>query len=430
MARWPAIVAWIFYDWACTAFGAVITTFIFSVYFTRSVATSEVEGTALWSHAVALAGITIALLSPILGAVADHSGRRKPWIAGFAVIAILATGSLWFVTPGPASIPLAMAGLIFGTIGVELGFVFYNAMLPGLAPPGWLGRVSGWGWAAGYLGGLGCLVLALFGLVQTEAPLFGLLTTADQANVRAVAPLVAIWYAVFALPMFLFTPDQPSAGVPLRQAVGAGLATLGRTLRQIRQYKDILRFLIASAFFRDGLTTLVTFGGIYAAGTFGMDFQEIVLFAIALNLAAAAGSIGFAWVDDRIGAKPTILMALAGLIGLGVPLLLITAKLWFWILAVGLGVFIGPAQAAGRSLLARMAPPGMVTEMFGLYSLSGKAVAFMGPLALGWATAAFNSQRAGMATIMVLFAIGFAIMLGVREPPRRPGLETAAEPRH
>ena len=413
-----AVAAWCLYDWAITASHAVIDTFIFSVYFTRSVAASPEQGTAAWGHAVAVAGVCIAVLSPLLGAIADRSGRRKPWIGAFTVAALVALTALYWVTPEPSSVPLALIAIAAATVFRELAFVFFNAMLPTLAPPERLGRVSGWGWAMGYVGGLACLVVALFGLVKADPPLFGLIGTAAMENVRAVAPLTALWFAVFALPLFLWTPDQPSSGIGWRQAGREGVATLADTLRHVRKYRDVVRFLVASALYRDGLATLVGFGGIYAAGSFGMSFQEILIFAIALNVSAALGATGFAWVDDAIGAKTTILITLVGLLVFSTGILLVHDKGWFWGLAVGLGTFVGPAQAAGRSLLARMSPPGMVAEMFGLYSFSGRAAAFLGPLALGWATAAFDSQRAGMATILVFFLGGLLLMLGVREPQR------------
>ena len=194
------------------------------------------------------------------------------------------------------------------------------------------------------------------------------------------------------------------------------MATLRRTLAETRKYRNALRFLIASAFYRDGINTITAFGGIFAAHAFGMSFEEILIFAIALNVVAGVGAIGFAWVDDRAGAKPTILISLVGLTVFGVPLLLATEKLWFWVLALGLGAFFGPAQAAGRSMMARLAPPGMAGEMFGLYSLTGRMAGFIGPLAFGLATEAFGSQRAGMASVVAFFIIGFGIMLTVREP--------------
>ncbi len=417
MPAWRrAILGWCFYDWAMSAYNTVIGTFIFSVYFTRGVAESELAGTAQWGRAMALSGFVIAILSPVLGAIADRTGRRKPWLGLFTAATMVGTALLWFVRPDPDYVLFALVVVALSNITFELANVFYNAMLPSLAPPGMTGRVSGWGWGLGYFGGLGCLVLALFGLVQATDPLFGLIGTADQANVRATALLVALWYGLFALPLFLFVAEPPAAGVSAGRAIRDGMKALLDTLRAIRRYANILRFLIASAFYRDGLNTLFAFGGIYAAGTFGMSFQDIVLFAIALNITSGLGAIGFAWIDDWIGAKRTILVSLIGLLAFGIPVLLVPSQGWFWGMALGLGVFVGPAQAAGRSMMARLAPPGMETEMFGLYALSGRAVAFFGPLFLSWATETFSSQRAGMATIVVFIMIGLVAMLSVREP--------------
>lgn len=413
-----AVAAWCFYDWAITASHAVVDTFIFSVYFTRSVAPTPEQGTAAWSHAVAVGGLLVALLSPVLGAIADRAGRRKPWIGVFTLLSLVALTALFWVTPEPSSMTLALVAVAAATVFRELAFVFFNSMLPDLAPPDRLGRVSGWGWAMGYAGGLVCLVVALYGLVKGEPPLFGLVGREAMENVRAVAPLTAIWFAVFALPLFLWTPDRAAAGIGWLRAVREGLGTLAETLRHVRRYRDVVWFLVASALYRDGLATLVGFGGIYAAGSFGMSFQEILVFAIALNVTAGLGATGFAWVDDAIGAKAVILITLVGLLGFGGGILLVHDKGWFWGLALGLGTFMGPAQSAGRSLLARMAPPDRVAEMFGLYSLSGRAAAFMGPLALGWATTAFDSQRAGMATVLVFFLAGLVLMIKVREPAR------------
>ncbi len=422
-----AVAAWCLYDWAMSAFNTVIGTFVFAVFFTRAVAENEVAGTAQWSRAMAASGLAVALLSPVLGAIADQGGRRKPWLAVFTLICVAFTAALWWVEPDPSSALFALVCVAVAFTAFELAGVFYNAMLPGLAPPGMVGRVSGWGWGVGYFGGLACLVAALFGFVGEAAPIAALTGTEAQANVRATAWLTAAWYAVFALPLFLFVPDAGGPAKPLGLAVRDGLAMLRRTLAEVRRYVQIVRFMIASAFYRDGINTITVFGGIYAAGTFGMGFEEIVVFAIVLNVFAGAGAVGFGWVDDRIGAKRTILIAVAALILTGIPLLLVEDKLWFWVFALGLGAFFGPAQAAGRSMMARLSPPGMTTEMFGLYNLSGRAVGFLGPLALGLATEAFASQRAGMASILIFFLLGFALMLTVREPD---GAATGRRIRH
>lgn len=229
--------------------------------------------------------------------------------------------------------------------------------------------------------------------------------------------MVAIWFAVFCIPLFLFVPDAPSAG--LRPAVAAreGIATLIATLKRVRDYRQVAWFLLARVFYVDGMNTMFAFGGIYAAGTFGMTVAEVIQFGIALNISAGLGAVGFAWLDDRMGAKKTIAIALTGLIALGIPLLLVDSKMWFWIVGVPLGIFMGPAQAASRSLMARLAPPELRTEMFGLFAFSGKATAFMGPAILGVVTATMESQRAGMATIVVFLVAGLIILLWkVREP--------------
>ena len=408
------IAAWCLYDWANSAFNTVIGTFVFSVYFARGVYGDETGGSAVWAYALAAAGFAIVLLSPVLGAVADRVGRRKPWIAVFTLLTVIPTAMLWWAMPAQDAVAYTLICVVLATIAFELGVVFYNAMLPGVAPRGMIGRVSGWGWGVGYFGGLACLAVALVGFVQTDEPWFGV-GTESAANIRATAPLVAVWVAVFAVPLFLFTPDEPSRGIGLGQAVREGLRQLAATARNVGQYANILRYLIASAIYRDGMNTLFAVGGLYAAGVFGMDFAEIMIFAIALNVTAGLGSVAFAWIDDWIGSKRTVVYSLIGTIATGLPILLIEDKGWFFALAVILGIFVGPVQAASRSMMARLAPDTIRTEMFGLYALSGKAVAFLGPLCYGLATDAFGTQRAGMASVLAFFTIGLIGLYWVKE---------------
>ncbi len=415
MADRRAIVSWCLYDWANSAYPTVVTTFVFGAYFTKAVAVTPEAGTAAWGYAVGTAGLAVALLGPVLGAGADQAGRRKPWLAVFTAAGALTTALLWFTLPDPHYVVWALVFVALSSIAFEFGMVFYNAMLPDLVGPDRVGRVSGWGWGLGYAGGLACLVIALFGFVQAEPPLFGVSTEA-AGHVRAVTLLAAAWFALFALPLFAFTPDRPALQLGVMQAVGEGFAALRETLRQIRNYAAIVRFLVARMFYADGLVTLFAVGGIYAAGTFGMSFGEVIQFGIALNVTAGIGAFVFAWADDRIGAKPVIVIALLALILLGAAALVVSSKTAFWAIGMALGVFVGPAQAASRSLMARLAPPQMRTEMFGLYALSGKATAFLGPLAFGFATDLFDSQRAGMATILVFLSAGLVLLLPVREP--------------
>jgi UMF1 family MFS transporter len=296
----------------------------------------------------------------------------------------------------------------------EFTMVFYNAMLPEIAPKSHVGRLSGLGWGLGYVGGLAALALCLVGFVETDTPWFGLSTDAAE-NVRAIVLLVAAWYAVFSAPLFLFTPDRPSTGLSNTAAVRAGIGELVNTIRQIRHYHNILWFLVARMLYTDGLGTLFAFGGIYAAGTFGMDLGQVITFGIALNVTAGLGAAGFAWLDDKVGAKPVIIVSLVAMIGLGTALLVVESLNWFWGLGILLGIFVGPAQSASRSLMARLAPEAIRTEMFGLYAFSGKATGFLGPIVLAAVTTAFDSQRVGMGVIIVFFIVGLLLLLRVRE---------------
>lgn len=410
-----ARVVWCLYDWANSSFPAVILTFVFAAYFTRGVARDPVQGTGLWGSAITLSALAIAIASPVLGAIADRNGPRKPWLGAFTAMCVAATAGLWFVRPHPDSVMIALVLLAVGNFAFEIAIVFYNAMLPEICPEDRLGRLSGWGWGLGYAGGLVCLVIVLLGFVQAEVPPFGLDRGAAE-HVRISGPIAALWYAVFALPLFMILPDRSGTGAGAGGAVREGFRQLAGTMRALKGRGAVLRFLIGRMIYTDGLNTLFAFGGVYAAGTWGMEVEEVILFGIALNLTAGLGAAGFAWIDDWIGARRTILISLVGLTALGAGILVVTDKTWFWILGAAIGIFFGPAQAASRSLMARMAPPEMRGEMFGLYALSGKATAFVGPALLGWVTVLAGSQRAGMATVLVFFLAGFIILWPLPEP--------------
>ncbi|MBT3237563.1 MAG: MFS transporter [Rhodospirillaceae bacterium] len=408
-------IAWCVYDWANSAFPTVIITFVFAAYFTKVVAPDVITGTAWWGYAVSLSALAVAVLGPVFGAIADHGGRRKPWLGIFTILCVAATTVLWFVKPDtPGIVLFALFAVGIANFAFEMGMVFYNAMLPALTAPDRIGRLSGWGWGLGYMGGLGCLAISLVGLVQPDVPWFGLEKETSE-HLRATALLVAIWFAVFSLPLFLWTPDRPASGLATGEAMRRGLVELKQTLTNIRQNATIFRFLIARMIYTDGINTLFAFGGIYAAGTFGMEFDELIIFAIGMNVTAGIGAALFGHMDDAAGPKKTIIVALLGLSVFGGALLVVEGKTLFWVFGLPLGLFVGPAQAASRSMMARMAPPDMTNEMFGLYALSGKATAFLGPALLGWVTVAADSQRAGMATVLVFLVIGLGLLLRVPE---------------
>jgi UMF1 family MFS transporter len=406
--------AWAYYDWANSAFPTVVSTFVIAAYFTQGIAPDAATGQAQWGWMQALAAIVIALLSPVLGAVADAGGRRRTMLALFTLLTAGATAAIWFARPDPSWAPYALICVGIATVGFELGTVFYNSMLPQVAPAERIGRVSGLAWGLGYAGGLACLGLCLVLLVQPDPSPFGL-DRAQAEHVRATAPLVAAWLLLFAWPALVALRDPPGRRPGWGEAAARGLAEVRRLVRSLPQRPELARFLIARLFYTDGLNTLFAFGAIYAAGVFGMGFEKILVFGIAMNIAAGAGAAGFAMVEDRIGSRRMVLIALMAMVALGLPLVMAGSETLFWVLALLLGLFLGPAQAASRAFMARLAPPGEASAWFGLFALSGRVTGFAGPAALAAVTAATGSQRLGMATVLVFLALGALILTTVRE---------------
>ncbi len=408
------VIAWSLFDFANSAFTTVIVTFVFAAYFAQGVASDPTTGGSQWSLAMGIAGLIIAVTSPVFGAIADQTGRRKPWLAGVSVMCVIATALLWYVRPDAADAPFALVCVVVAAVGFEVGLLFYNAMLPDVAPPSMLGRVSGWAWAFGYAGGLISLLIALLFLVQAEPVPFGL--DKDQAeHVRATALLVALWFAIFALPLFFMVKEDRGRGAPMGQAVSGGLRQLAATFRHARAHGNTLRFLIAAMIYSDGVHTVFALGGVYAAVVFGMELGDVILLGIALNVTAGLGALIFAWVDDRIGSKRTISISLVALIAATVAVLFAPTPIAFWIAALIMSTFFGPVQAASRTMLARIAPADMRGEMFGLFSLSGKVTAFAGPALVGLIAAATDNYRLGMAVVPVFLVVGFWLLKGVKE---------------
>ncbi|WP_419900017.1 MFS transporter [Roseomonas sp. USHLN139] len=409
--------AWALYDWANSAFPTVVSTFVIAAYFTQGIAADAATGQAQWGWMQTLAGVAIALLSPVLGAVADAGGRRRMMLLLCTVVTSVATGLIWYATPHPDSALWALACVGIATVGFELGTVFYNSMLPQVAPPERLGRISGLAWGLGYAGGLACLLVCLMLLVQPNPSLFGL-DRAEAEHVRASALLVAVWMLGFGWPVLLALPDPPPPRPGWGESVRHGLAEIWGVLKRLPHNPVMGRFLLARLFYTDGLNTLFAFGAIYAAGSFGMGFEEILMFGIALNVTAGLGAAGFGLIEDRLGARETVLVSLGALLLLGSGVVLTDDKTVFWGLAMALGLFLGPAQSASRSLMAHLAPPEEVSAHFGLFALSGRITGFLGPAVLALVTTATASQRAGMATVLGFIALGAVILATVKIPKR------------
>ena len=436
----PAVLGWMLFDWAQQPFATLILTFIFAPYFAAQVAATPAEGQALWGLGLGIAGGVVALLSPVLGAIADEGGRRKRWIAAFSVMLVLGSAALWLAEPGAHNrIPLILAAVALAEIGSEFAFVFINALMPRLVAPGRLGSLSGTASGLGYAGGLVALALTIGLLVAapgSQATLAGLpplLGAENFAGERATGPLTAMWFLVFAAPFFLFTPgDEP--GLPLGAAVRTGLAKLVAGLRRVRERRVLFRFLIARMLYQDGLSALFAFGGIYAAGTFGWGATELGLFGILLSVAAMLGAWAGGRFDDRFGPKPVIAGALVLLLIGGALVLSVDRESVFFMtpLAPGgeglfaspaerfyilfgllIGLAAGPVQASSRTLLIRLAPAAELTQAFGFFALAGRATAFAAPLTVAALTWAFGSQRIGMGAILLFLGLGLALLVRV-----------------
>jgi UMF1 family MFS transporter len=309
-----AVISWIFFDWAAQPYFTLIATFVFAPYFVAHVAPDAASGQAMWGFATAAAGLLIAVMSPVLGAIADASGRRKPWIAFFGALLVIGSCLMWFGRPGDAGVipPLLLAYGV-ATIGAEFATVFNNAMMPTLVPPDQIGRLSGTGWATGYIGGILSLILVLGFLAASPdtgrtlfgfSPLFGLDPATHQGD-RITGPLTGVWFIVFVLPMFLLTPDYPAKRTA-HAAVREGLIELRRTLADLPRQKSLAAFLLANMIYTDGLVSLFAFGGIYAAGTFGWNTIQIGTFGILLAIAGTFGAWLGGKLDDKLGPKRVI----------------------------------------------------------------------------------------------------------------------------
>ena len=440
-----AVFGWVLFDWAAQPYFSLITTFVFAPYFATHVAATPAKGQEMWGYATAAAGLIIAIMSPVLGAIADAGGRRKPWIAAFGTLLVIGSSIMWIGKPGDPSVILPLL-IAFGiaTVGVEFATVFNNAMMPTLVPPEKIGRLSGTGWATGYIGGILSLVLVL-GFLAANAdtgktlfgfkPLFGLDPVMHEGD-RITGPLTGLWFVIFVLPMFLFTPDT-AAKKPALGAVREGLRELRETLASLPGNPVMATFLIANMVYTDALVALFAFGGIYAAGTFGWQTIQIGTFGILL---AFSGTIG-AWLggklDDMFGPKKVIagsmlilLAAIGAILSIdrdtlffvikvappvpGGGLFAAPAEKAYLVLGFLIGMAAGPLQAASRTLLIRLAPKDRITQYFGLFALSGKVTSFMAPLAVSIVTGLMASQKAGMAVLIVFFLAGLALLSRVQ----------------
>jgi UMF1 family MFS transporter len=429
------IMAWASWDWGSAAFNAVMTTFVFTVYLTSNAFGGEDRASAVLGGALAIAGAAIALLAPVTGQRSDTGGRRKLWLGVNTAIVALLTALCFFVFPRPEFLLLGVSLIALANIFFEFAGVNYNAMLAQISTPRNIGKVSGFGWGMGYLGGIVALLIVLQLFVQPRFEWFGA-ATQDGLNIRLVAVFSALWFFIFALPVMFAVPELPRPQRAEKAGILASYRLLVRRIKAIyRTSPHTIFFLLASAIFRDGLAAVFTFGGIIAAGTFGFELPQVIFFAIFGNIVAAVGAIIGGFLDDRIGPKAVIIGSLAGLLVAGTVILVLgngnyiffgaawAGSTTFWVFGLFLCLFVGPAQSSSRAYLARLAPQGESGELFGLYATTGRAVSFLAPalftLCIAVATplvAEGEAQRWGILGIMVVLLAGLLVLLPVKPP--------------
>ncbi len=429
------IWGWFFFDWASQPYNTLLITFIFAPYF-KELMPDGVSAQAAWGFGIGTAGVIIALLAPVLGALSDTSGNRLGWIWLFSIMYVTGAIGLWWAAPGSFDVTRTLMFFIIGMIGMEFATVFTNSMLPDLGTREEIGRISGNGWAFGYVGGLVALIIMLTLLAENAAtgktlidisPIFGL-DPAMREGTRSVGPLTAIWYAVFMIPFFLWVRDPKAHKAP-KGATRKAMAELLHTIKCLPRTPSLFAYLSSSMFYRDALNGMYTFGGIYAAGVLDWSVVDVGIFGI---IAIIAGAL-FAWLggmaDEKFGPKPVITTCILTLTGVAIGVVMISREsvfglpvgpesalpdVVFYILGALIGAAGGALQSASRTMMVRQANPARMTEAFGLYALSGKATSFLAPFLIGIATYLSASQSLGVTPLIGLFLIGLLLLRWVK----------------
>jgi UMF1 family MFS transporter len=416
------VLAWGLWDWGSSAYSAVITSFVFGPYVVRGVV-GDAEPGGLSANtwlgiSSAAAGLLIALIAPITGQRADAGGHRKRSLAIWSALVIAVMLCMYTVKNDPSYLWIALVLLAAGAVFQEFAVVSYNAMLPQVSTPVTIGRVSGFGWSMGYIGGIFLLLICYVGFIGPDVGWFGV-TSAGGLNIRTVAVFAAVWFAVFAIPVLFAVPEKQPGPKRRRVSFFASYPLLLNDIKVLfRRDRNAVHFLIASALYRDGLAAIFSFGAILAVSVYGLAQASVLIFGVAANLVAAVGALGMGRVEDRIGPKKVIMISLIGLITTAMILLLARGTTMFWIFGLILTLWVGPAQASSRSFMARVAPAGREGEMFGLYATTGRAASFLAPGLFALFSGLF-SDRIGIVGIVLVLLAGMLLLARVKSPPRQ-----------
>ena len=423
-------LSWALWDWGTSAFSVIITTFVFARYIVSDyfvdpaiVALGEndpkyiaasADLTAKFGWALAIGGIVVAILAPVVGQRTDQGGRRKRWLGINTLIVILTTFAMFTVQAKPDFFTYGIVLVTIATVFYEMANVNYNAMLLQITNKSNIGRISGFGWGMGYVGGIVVLVIALAGFILGDW--FGI-GTDNGINIRVLAVVAAVWSLVFSVPIMLAIPENTAVDPDAGKSVFASYAKVFRKINDLRvNSRETFYFLISSAVFRDGLAGVFTFGGILAGKVFGLSDTEVIIFAIAGNLVAGIGVFVGGALDDRFSSKAVITWSLAGLVVTGSALFLLHdgGPSVFWVGGLLLTLFVGPAQASGRSLIGHLAPVGGEGELYGLYATTGRAISFLTPMFFALFISMGGADYWGILGIVLVLGAGLLLLLPLR----------------
>ena len=415
------VLAWSLWDWGSAAFNAVIVSFVFSVYLTDSVGDDlpgRISASTWLGWSLGIGGLFIAILAPITGQRGDAAGRRRRSL-GLLTLAVVTTTALMFLVKDDYQyLWLGLVLIALGSVLFELAQVPYFAMIRQVSTPDTIGRVSGVGWAFGYLGGIVLLLLCYYGFVSGEGDSRGLfgVTTEDGLNIRLITVLAAVWFFVFALPVLFVVPELPADASPTSASAGflESYRILYADVRALwRSDRSTVVYLMASALYRDGLAGIFTFGAVLAVSVYGIGDDDVLIFGVAANVVAAAGALLAGRLDDSLGPRFVIVFSLVAMLVTSLVLLVVDGPAMFWTFGLVLTLFVGPAQSASRTFLARVTPVGKEGQHFGLYAMTGRAVSFLAPSLFGLFAFLTGSDRAGIVGIMLVLAAGLVVLLRV-----------------
>ena len=406
-------LSWSFYDWANSAWSAIIITFIFSRYFVDVLAPDKDLGTLYWTWTIGISSLVAALLSPILGSISDQSQRSKYWLILSTLIYAFIAFSFWFAVPNGMHLVLIIILIFIGNISYEISQIFYNGQLKLITRENNYAKLSGFAWGLGYAGTVIIFIIYYGIFLLPEEPIIALDKTSYE-NIRISFPITGFWILLFSLPLFISFKDPNSNKSTAKVNIGESFHQIMNTLKDLKKYKNILWFLIARLFYMDGINAIFAVAAIYATLVFGMSTTDIIMLGIGTNVAAGIGSWIISFIEEKIGSKNIIVFSLICIFIISFSILLIDQKNTFIILAICLSSFFGPIQSASRVYYVKSIPDEKKYEFFGFYSFSGKVTSFIGPILFGTISYSFSSPKLGMASLLVLFAVGLLTLTKVK----------------